>query len=55
MKVLELRPYNPHLDQSKTGWDEMSIRDALADEKSLYADQFGDIWTGKREYIGKVR
>lgn len=55
MKVLELRPYVAGTDIPKTGWDEMSINDALADGKTLYVDQFGDVWTnGRREYVGKV-
>lgn len=55
MKVLELRPYNSYIDQPKTGWDEMAIHNALVDGKSLYVDQFGDVWTsGRREYVGKI-
>lgn len=56
MKVLELRPFDQQQDEPRTGWDDMSITDALAAGKKLYVDQFGDIWTdGQREYVGKIR
>lgn len=55
MMILELHPYNTHIHEPKTGWDKVSINAALESGKTLYVDQFGDIWTSKCEYIGKVR
>ena len=55
MKALELRPYDASTDRPRTGWDEMSINDALTGGKVLYVDQFGDVWTSNaQEYIGKI-
>ena len=57
MKALELRPYVAGTDIPKTGWDAMSVNDALADGKALFVDQFGDVWTYVRhecEYVGKI-
>ena len=56
MLTLELRPYDPESDELRNGWDALSGKQATAEGKNLYVDQFGDIWTdGEREYVGKVR
>lgn len=56
MLTLELRPYDPESDELRNGWDALSVKQATAEGKNLYVDQFGNIWTdGEREYVGKVR
>lgn len=55
MMILELHPYNAHIHEPKTGWDEFFINAALENGKTLYVDQNGEVWTsGRREYVGKV-
>lgn len=53
MLILELRPYDPESDAPRSGWDALSVDQAMAEGIKLYVDQFGDIWTGgRREYVG---
>ena len=56
MLILELRPYDPESDAPRSGWDALSVDQAMAEGIKLYVDQFGDIWTGgRREYVGRRR
>ena len=56
MQILELRPYDPESDAPRSGWDALSVDQAMAEGIKLYVDQFGDIWTGgRREYVGRIR
>ena len=53
MQILELRPYDSEADAPRSGWDALSVDQAMAEGIKLYVDQFGDIWTGRRrEYVG---
>ena len=56
MLILELRTYDPESDEPRSGWDALSVKQAMAEGIKLYVDQFGDIWTGgRREYVGRIR
>lgn len=36
MLTLELRPYDPELDELRNGWDALSVEQATAEGKNLY-------------------
>lgn len=43
MQILELRPYDPESGAPRSGWDALSVDQAMAEGIKLYVDQFGDI------------
>jgi streptogramin lyase len=52
---MQLRSYNAHIDQPKTGWDEFAINGALESGIRLYVDENHEVWSGDRsEYFGKI-
>ncbi|MDO5540864.1 MAG: hypothetical protein Q4F83_12485 [Eubacteriales bacterium] len=56
MQILELRPYDPAIDEPHNGWDYDAVGRAQKAGRELFVDQCNDIWTGgRREYIGKIR